>query len=218
MLLLSATQAFGATYGRCYIPWWWTGYLWAWRSPPRAGKTVSTLFFALIFTSSGCYLISYVANKYLRQYQSHSHTIEQEVEWLYALDVHANAFFCSFLVTYVIQYFLLPLLLSKSILACIVSNSLYAIATIWYAYITHLGYRGMSLPSALILTTDALIYDVFDCYSVAVLKQHAGDAVVPHGDGGRAVGLLGGHRAAGAAHQPHSRGHGLPLRLNAFLL
>jgi hypothetical protein len=25
------------------------------------------------------------------------------VEWLYAFDVHANAFFCSFLVTYVLQ-------------------------------------------------------------------------------------------------------------------
>ncbi len=44
---------------------------------------------------------SHLANKYLRQY--HSHSVEQEVEWLYAFDVHANAFFCSFMVTYVLQ-------------------------------------------------------------------------------------------------------------------
>lgn len=41
------------------------------------------------------------------------------------------------------QYFLLPLLLSKGIIACILSNSLYAVATLWYAYITHLGYRAL---------------------------------------------------------------------------
>lgn len=37
----------------------------------------------------------------MRQY--HSHSVEQEVEWLYSFDVHANAFFCSFLLTYVLQ-------------------------------------------------------------------------------------------------------------------
>ena len=118
----------------------------------------------------------------MRQY--HSHSVEQDVEWLYSFDVHANAFFCSFLLTYVLQvhlltfpadtsyfypmnlteatsivytnpplyvlilfflcaqYFFLPMLLSRSIFACIFSNTLYAVATVWYAYITHLGYRG----------------------------------------------------------------------------
>jgi UNC-50 family len=40
------------------------------------------------------------------------------------------------------QYFLLPLLLGRMILPCMLSNTLYALATVWYAYITHLGYRG----------------------------------------------------------------------------
>jgi hypothetical protein len=43
-----------------------------------------------------------VANKYLRQTLS-SHTVEQDVEWLFALDVHANAFLCSFMLTHVLQ-------------------------------------------------------------------------------------------------------------------
>jgi len=104
---------------------------------------------------------SHLANKYLRQ--SHAHSVEQEVEWLYAFDVHTNSFFCSFLLTYVLQvgfffayifffdqtiffpdqYFLLPLLLGRSVLSCVVSNTLYAVATVWYFYITHLGYRAL---------------------------------------------------------------------------
>jgi hypothetical protein len=32
--------------------------------------------------------------------------------------------------------------MSRSVLACLFSNGLYAAAAIWYAYITHLGYRG----------------------------------------------------------------------------
>jgi len=86
-------------------------------------------------------LNSYLANKYMRQYNSHA--VEQEVEWLYAFDVHANAFFCSFLVTYVLQYFLLPLLLGRSFISCILSNTLYAVATAWYSYITYLGYTAL---------------------------------------------------------------------------
>ena len=43
---------------------------------------------------------------------------------------------------FLFQYFLLPLLLGRMILPCILSNTLYALAMVWYAYITHLGYRG----------------------------------------------------------------------------
>ena len=91
---------------------------------------------------------SHIANKYLRQH--HAHSVEQEVEWLYAFDVHTNAFFCSFFITYVLQYLLLPILLARGAIPCILSNGLYAIATIWYAYITHLGYRGTWHPISMV--------------------------------------------------------------------
>ncbi|KAJ1408055.1 UNC-50 [Ochromonadaceae sp. CCMP2298] len=116
----------------------------AFRHPSFWGYLWSTLY-SLLFdwllvgfiVTSTC---THVANKYMRQ--NHAHSVEQEVEWLYAFDVHANAFFCSFIITYVVQYFLLPILLSRSVFSCVLSNALYAVATIWYAYITHLGYRG----------------------------------------------------------------------------
>ena len=38
----------------------------------------------------------------------HGHTIDQRVEWLYAFDVHCNAYFPMFLALYVLQYFLSP--------------------------------------------------------------------------------------------------------------
>jgi hypothetical protein len=114
---------------------------------------------------------TYVANKYLRQ--RHTHSVEQEVEWMYAFDVHINSYLCSFMLTHVLQviafemlcccnhnmclmllqimtsvfllypqYFLLPILLSPSLLSSILANVLYGASIIWYAYITHLGYRG----------------------------------------------------------------------------
>jgi len=92
--------------------------------------------------STACW---YVANKYLRQH--HAHSVEQEVEWLFAFDVHCNGFFVSFLVTYVLQYFLLPVLLTKSVVACLLSNLLYAVALTWYLYITFLGYRALPFLS-----------------------------------------------------------------------
>jgi hypothetical protein len=51
--------------------------------------------------------------------------MEQEVEWLFAFDVHSNAFFCSFLVTYVLQYFLLPIVMVSTPLLSIPPLSLF---------------------------------------------------------------------------------------------
>jgi hypothetical protein len=49
---------------------------------------------------------TYLANKYLRQH--HSHSVEQEVEWMFAWDVHANGYICSFFLTHVLQVEHLP--------------------------------------------------------------------------------------------------------------
>eukprot|EP00605_Chrysophyceae_sp_TOSAG23-4_P002123 GSChrysophyteH1.ASY1.ANO1.2349.1 assembled CDS len=106
------------------------GYLWS----VLYGLVVDWLLTGFLLAS----LLSSAANRYLRQ--THSHTVSQSVEWMYALDVHANAFFVSFLVTYVLQYLLLPVVLGKGALCCILANSIYAGAAIWYSYITYLGY------------------------------------------------------------------------------
>jgi len=72
-----------------------------------------------------------------------SHHVKQVVEWLYAFDIHCNAFLPLFVVVYATQFFLLPVVLGKSMFSLIVSNTLYAMGISWYIYITHLGYRAL---------------------------------------------------------------------------
>mmetsp|Transcript_28357 Transcript_28357/g.39909 ORF Transcript_28357/g.39909 Transcript_28357/m.39909 type:complete len:299 (+) Transcript_28357:156-1052(+) len=102
-----------------------------------------------------------IANRYLTVHQSSSH-VRQSVEWLYAFDIHCNAFFPLFIVLYVVQFFLLPLILGRSLLALIVANTLYAVAFAWYWYITHLGYRALPFLS----NTEVFL---FPCAAVALV-------------------------------------------------
>ena len=67
----------------------------------------------------------------------------ETVEWRYAFDVHCNAYFPLFLLLHVLQYFLLPLLLSGGFIGCLVSNALYAVALAYYHYVTFLGYNAL---------------------------------------------------------------------------
>jgi hypothetical protein len=82
------------------------------------------------------------------------------VEWLYSFDIHCNAFFPLFLILYVLQYFLLPFLLTEGFLPTLVSNSLYCVAFCYYHYITFLGYSGenvLSLCCSSCASTNAFI-------------------------------------------------------------
>lgn len=86
-----------------------------------------------------------IANRQLVGQQTASTThVRQQVEWLYAFDIHCNSFFPVFVVLYGIQFFMLPLVLGEGLVPLIFANSLYAMSLSWYWYITHLGYR--SLP------------------------------------------------------------------------
>jgi hypothetical protein len=109
------------------------GYLWS----TLYGLLIDWLLIGFVAAS----VTSFVANKYLRQY--HSHTVEQSVEWLYAFDVHMNGFHVSFLVTYVLQGFLLPLLLGHGFFSALMSNTLYGAALVWYFYVTYLGFTAL---------------------------------------------------------------------------
>ncbi|KAF4658841.1 hypothetical protein FOL47_007807 [Perkinsus chesapeaki] len=79
-----------------------------------------------------------VANRYLRVKTFQG--LDQRVPFLYSFDVHCNAFFPTFLLLYVLQYFLFPLLLSNRVISCILANILCSLALIYYSYITCLGY------------------------------------------------------------------------------
>ena len=116
----------------------------AFRAP--LSTALSFLFYSVVINWLLCGVIvatltREIANRHLTSQQSSTH-VRQTVEWWYAFDIHCNAFFPLFCLLWGVQFFLLPLVLGKSFLALIVSNTLYAAAFSWYWYITHLGYRG----------------------------------------------------------------------------
>ena len=71
------------------------------------------------------------------------HAIEQKVEWLYAFDVHCNAFFPAFVLLFALQFFLLPFLLTPHFLSTLAANTLYLAALAAYLYVTFLGYAAL---------------------------------------------------------------------------
>ena len=81
-----------------------------------------------------------LANKYLRKPTS-AHGTQQSMEWLYSFDVHCNAFFPLFLLTYVLQYFLLPALYSDATVSIVFANLLQIFSVTYYWYIVSLGYN-----------------------------------------------------------------------------
>lgn len=82
----------------------------------------------------------YLANNYLLEHSGGGHTTEQTVEWLYAFDIHCNSFFPFFILLYVVQYFLLLVLIQDGFVPRLVANLLYALAFSYYFYVTFLGY------------------------------------------------------------------------------
>ena len=84
-----------------------------------------------------------LANAFLQDRSRGSHSVAQSVEWLYAFDVHCDAFFVYFLVAYVGHYLVLPLALGHSYAAMLLANALHLAATGAYWYVTHLGFRAL---------------------------------------------------------------------------
>ena len=106
-----------------------------------------------LVAASATFLLS---NAVLRDTRRASHSVTQHVEWLYAFDVHCNAFFSYFLVAYVLHYLVLPVALGHSIFALIVANALHLAAVAAYCYITHLGFRALPF----LRNTEVFLYPV----------------------------------------------------------
>lgn len=85
-----------------------------------------------------------IANQHLTKDPNETETSSEPVEWMYAFDIHCNSFFPFFVIVYIIQYFLLPIVLSNTFFAFILSNTIYTLAFGSYFYITHLGYRNLT--------------------------------------------------------------------------
>jgi len=125
----------------------------------------------LVFGFISATLCWVVANKQLRNVAPH--LAPEQVEWLYAFDIHCNAFFNLFTLLYVLQFFLLPMLMAESYSAMVCSNLLYTLALAVYCYITHLGYRALPFLSR----TEVFLYPI----GVAVLLLFLSLFLAPFG-------------------------------------
>jgi hypothetical protein len=86
----------------------------------------------------------FLANRFLRaRSANHSHAVEQRVEWLFAFDIHVNAFFPTCITLYLVQLVLSPLLLTTGLLPRIASCALYCGSLCYYHYCTFLGYAAL---------------------------------------------------------------------------
>ncbi|KAI4298508.1 hypothetical protein L6164_032058 [Bauhinia variegata] len=98
------------------------------------------LFHFLIAGAVLSTLCWFLTNAYLREEAPNSYVVEQRVEWLYAFDVHCNSFFPTFVLLYVIHYFLSPLLVTHSFISVLLSNLLFMVGGSYYHYLNFLGY------------------------------------------------------------------------------
>ncbi|KAL0486359.1 5 TM domain-containing transmembrane protein [Acrasis kona] len=98
----------------------------------------------------------FVSNKYLR-----NNTSSEQVEWLYAFDIHCNAFFILFITLYLGQYILMPILISYNTFSLILSNLLYSGAFSYYFYITFRGFvelQNINNPECFLYPIGAIIF------------------------------------------------------------
>lgn len=62
---------------------------------------------------------------------------------MYAFDVHCNSYFPLFILLYVGQFLLTPLLLWRGFVPALLSSALYAVALSYYHYLSFLGYSAL---------------------------------------------------------------------------
>ncbi|KAI8922705.1 UNC-50 family-domain-containing protein [Entophlyctis helioformis] len=106
----------------------------------------------------------FLTNQFMLQQQIHA--VDQSVEWMYAFDVHCNAFVPFFLVTYVVQFFFLPVVLADGLVCRILANSIYLVAFVYYWYITFLGYNALPF----LKNTIAFLYPIGVTLALFVLS------------------------------------------------
>ncbi|BGP17023.1 hypothetical protein JCM10213_000342 [Rhodosporidiobolus nylandii] len=119
-------------------------FLYAHFGPAQTLRTVFSFVF-LHFFGTGLVISTALwalSNKFLT-HATHVHATDQKVEWPYAFDIHANAFFPFFLQLYVAQLALAPLTTRSNWVCLWVGNTLFFTAFTQYAYVTYLGYSAL---------------------------------------------------------------------------
>ena len=108
------------------------------------------------------------------------------VEWLFAFDVHCNSFVPLFVALYLGQLILSPLLSQRGFICALLSNILYGLSLSYYHYCQFVGFN--SLP--FLERTEFLLYPVVGLVLLAI--PLSSDAVQPDEVGAELVFRRGG--------------------------
>jgi hypothetical protein len=108
---------------------------------------VDWLLFGVVVATLG----QFFANNFLRNFAA-----SESVEWLFAFDIHCNAFVPRFVLLYLVHFFFLSVLNPKSGIYVFLTNALYVAGFGVYFYVTHQGYR--TLP--FLKGTEVFLYPI----------------------------------------------------------
>jgi hypothetical protein len=85
------------------------------------------------------FLFKNIAEKYFKN-EELGFNRTQVVEFLYAFDIHCNGFVPFYTLAVVLQFFLIPIVVSDSLFCTFFSNGLFLLGILYYAYVSLLGY------------------------------------------------------------------------------
>ncbi|XP_017487709.1 PREDICTED: protein unc-50 homolog [Rhagoletis zephyria] len=125
---------------------------------------IDCIFVGIIVAS----LFWLITNHYMKR----SASVNEDVEWGFAFDIHLNAFFPPLLILHVFQLFFYNVFISHDMfLARFFGNTLWLIAVGYYCYITFLGYSTL----AMLRHTQVILYPMvplFLFYFISTLSGH----------------------------------------------
>ncbi|ODV73198.1 Gmh1p [Cyberlindnera jadinii NRRL Y-1542] len=87
-----------------------------------------------------------LANKFFKKREESSSigaVSESDLEWAYCFDVHCNSFLVIWVMLYMVQFILLPLLTMNNWFATFIGNTLYFVSLSYYFIITFYGYNAL---------------------------------------------------------------------------
>ncbi|KAI8884025.1 UNC-50 [Backusella circina FSU 941] len=96
----------------------------------------------------------FLTNRYLRVNTNQAG--DQQVEWAYAFDIHCNSFFPLFLMLYILQFFIFPIITRHNIVSLAVGNFIYFVSIVWYIHGTFLGFNALPF----LARTEVLLYPI----------------------------------------------------------
>eukprot|EP00918_Siedleckia_nematoides_P106989 GHVU01233310.1.p1 GENE.GHVU01233310.1~~GHVU01233310.1.p1 ORF type:complete len:261 (+),score=22.51 GHVU01233310.1:137-919(+) len=140
LLLLIFLIGSGLAYGVAFGSKGWSLVL-SCALPPVSFLGFGVLVSSATYIVAEHFLRSTDASEVWQDSQRREEEMKGQIEWAYCFDVHCNAAFASFIISWVLQYLLLPIIIKDTFVPAVVANSLHFASVVFYCYVTTLGFN-----------------------------------------------------------------------------